>query len=92
MRGGRLQPGSIMKWLAVGLAASPTKGWGRRRELGSLPMKVSSAQVQRRRVRFQICAQRAVAAGAEELAQRRLGDDEEDGEGGDRRQQAHSDG
>ena len=40
MRGGRLQPGSIMKWLAVGLAASPTKGWGRRRELGSLPMKV----------------------------------------------------
>ena len=29
---------------------------------------------------------------AEELAQRRLGDDEEDGEGGDRRQQAHSDG
>ena len=41
MRGGRLQPGSIMKWLAVGLAASPTKGWGRRRELGSLPMKVA---------------------------------------------------
>ena len=44
MRGGRLQPGSIMKWLAVGLAASPTKGWGRRRELGSLPRKVSSPE------------------------------------------------
>ena len=51
-----------------------------------------AAQVERRRVRFQICAQRPVAAGAEELAQRRLGDDEEDGEGGDRREQAHSDG
>ena len=74
MRGGRLQPGSIMKWLAVGLAASPTKGWGRRRELGSLPMKVSSPERRspsraRQRLRIRI-SRLARGLGPDELAAR----------------------